>query len=332
MTKELMANQRGFSLLEALLVAGIISGLAAISAEMMIHTNRSVAGSEQKAGLVDDHLLLTQTIVKRGGDICVGMNLTSPTKLPTTDEAQQLVAFRQSPQTSPAPADAIAEFFRDYSPTTIPALATAFPASSAGKPQRQVSIDPASYICEDIADEVRCKTKFYLRSQSQLTSLRDLSYELTLVGSKKDRIIQGCEFAIASESLLSVCTSLGGEIVDGKCRRKTETCPTGQYLKGYDESGSICEPLVKLTLKTTVTSCGLTRVAPGTSACQANCPAGYSVTGGGFNTGSAYSDNGRGAYPNGNGFYCIINVDSCSSGIPATGCNSTCYANCAKVD
>ena len=67
-----------------------------------------------------------------------------------------------------------------------------------------------------------------------------------------------------------------------------------------------------------------------TYGCTAVCPAGYTVTGGGFQW-SAVENGGAGKYsqPNGNGWLCGVNRrDGCTSG--SANCNAQCFAVCAK--
>jgi hypothetical protein len=69
--------------------------------------------------------------------------------------------------------------------------------------------------------------------------------------------------------------------------------------------------------------------------CTAVCPAGTTVTGGGYNTGAVFSANGRYAVPNPNvnGYTCGVNIDGCSEGSLGDGCNvSFCYAICTGVN
>lgn len=112
----------------------------------------------------------------------------------------------------------------------------------------------------------------------------------------------------------------------------SETCPSGYVMKGINKGTPICEKLPN-SISTMQVSCS-TRLKSGSSrsvSCVASCPKGTTVTGGGFSFGAVYSDKGRSSFKSGNGWYCGINVSSCSSGSFANGCNSKCYALCAKI-
>jgi hypothetical protein len=110
------------------------------------------------------------------------------------------------------------------------------------------------------------------------------------------------------------------------------TCPPGKLMVGYDpNNGPVCK-----TLYSTQTFCNTTYQGQFDDwGCTAVCPAGTIATGGGLQEGAVYMSTAGGfvytLQPAQNGFFCLVNIGTCSSGTPGPtgdGCGSQCYAIC----
>jgi ribosomal protein S27AE len=108
-------------------------------------------------------------------------------------------------------------------------------------------------------------------------------------------------------------------------------CGAGQYVAG-NGSQLYCANLP--ATQTVVVSCPLQYVdaANDSFGCQVQCPAGYTVTGGGFSApGVAQFGHGHYSMPYGNGWIANVGqIFSCTSGSPPCDGNPSAYAVCMK--
>jgi prepilin-type N-terminal cleavage/methylation domain-containing protein len=112
------------------------------------------------------------------------------------------------------------------------------------------------------------------------------------------------------------------------------SCGTSAVLSG-NGTGFICQ---SLAIKTVEVTCTPQEYPPSwwnDWQCEATCPAGTSVTGGGFIAPNVDTFKGRNAYMRATGYFCSINFEghNCKDGSSAyiNGCGYRCSATCAYI-
>jgi len=238
-------NHSGFSLVEIMIAAGILGILAMISTQSFINSNKGASNASQKADLIDEHLLLTQLIVNKGSEICAGLSLKDPNLIPTPE---QLKAYSEANKVDREKAltekDPAALMFRDRNPVDISPLNEVF-HNVPGKPGKNALLDANDFRCDETSNPIICKSQFVVQSKSEFGFLKDLKFPITIKGNKDGRKITGCEFPLAGGAIVEACTALGGEWINNTCKRKSEDCGSGKYLRGYNDQGPICETAAK---------------------------------------------------------------------------------------
>lgn len=104
------------------------------------------------------------------------------------------------------------------------------------------------------------------------------------------------------------------------------TCSGGSRALQWNGSSWSCK---QLTISSYLVTCSAKSQSVG---CNAVCPSGTTVTGGGFSFATSFSDAGITSMRSGNGWYCNRNRQKCSSGSLSTGCRDKCYAICSSLN
>lgn len=185
--------------------------------------------------------------------------------------------------------------------------------------------------------------------------------DLTIACEEGQAVVkEGGRFACKTVPVLPTCSANEVLTHDGtgySCvHTDVPTCGSGQVLS-FDGSGFVCVSTTDsiptcesdqfLTYNGTSFQCaGTKHITPeivstdvscsaydwgGSWGCIATCPAGYTVTGGGFSASAAYTSGGHYSVRYGNGWFCNIGaIDHCTNG-DGPPCGGYCTATCMKI-
>ncbi|NBV51625.1 hypothetical protein EBR78_10475, partial [bacterium] len=160
-----------------------------------------------------------------------------------------------------------------------------------------------------------------------LVSASDVSQQGGCVGGTTDKVVAYAKnitpigfTLVCAGSPNSTCGSFEGQYSAAEC--------SWIAVGGMDTLVGAPSPGPNYTPSVRRVECNMNQ--SGGTSCQADCAADEYVIGGGFSWGAVVSSFGKNSYPNSNGWYCQVNIQSCTSGSPSTGCGSRCFAICLK--